>query len=174
MWRDACRRRSSLETAAQRLSFPRGSGRGGPNGLRWSVGGGESSWARWSGAKEGWARRWPNSGRRRRQERSGGGARGGGFGRHMGRSRGERGGSSVVRHGMGGRHRPPVGGHGRRCCRATAAGGGTRATDMQDRASAGLGGSDGVRGKHDAALARSPVAQCAQFTRFENKLKIRI
>jgi hypothetical protein len=36
------------------------------------------------------------------------------------------------------------------------------------------GGSDGVRGEHGAALTHGPVAQCAWFTRFENKLKIRI
>jgi hypothetical protein len=44
-----------------------GSGHGALNGLWWSVGGGESSWARRSGVREGRARRWSNSGRRRRR-----------------------------------------------------------------------------------------------------------
>jgi hypothetical protein len=31
-----------------------GSGHGAPNGLRWTAGGGESSWVHQSGAREGW------------------------------------------------------------------------------------------------------------------------
>jgi hypothetical protein len=76
------------------------------------------------------------------------------------------GGPSAIQNGSGGRHRPPAGERVRRCCRATAAGCGTRATYRRDRVTAGPGGQQWGVGRarpHDVVLTRGPIAQCMRF-----------